>query len=300
MIYTITFNPSLDYIASCDNFTLGQVNRTSKEIIYPGGKGINVSIVLRNLGLDTTALGFMAGFTGNEIARLIEAEGIKNELIWIDNGFSRINLKLRSNEESELNGMGPVIDDKAIKELYAKLDKLTEQDTLVLAGSIPSSMPSTIYSDIMAYLKDKNIKVVVDATKDLLMNVLPYHPFMIKPNNHELGELFGVELKTREEVVPYAKKLIEKGARNIIISMAGEGAVMVSENGEVYMSAAPKGKVVNSVGAGDSLVAGFLYGYHTFNNYEQAFKYGICTGSASAFSEELAKKSEVEELLKTL
>lgn len=300
MIYTITFNPSLDYIASCDNFTLGQVNRTSKEIIYPGGKGINVSIVLRNLGLNTTALGFVAGFTGKEISRLIEKEGIKNKLIEIDNGFSRINLKLRSNEESELNGMGPKINDEAIKELYMKLDELDASDILVLAGSIPSSMPSTIYSDIMNYLKDRNIKIVVDATKDLLMNVLPFKPFMIKPNNHELGELFGVELNTREEVIPYAKKLIEKGARNVIISMAGEGAVMVDENGEVYTSPAPKGKVVNSVGAGDSLVAGFLYGYLTFNNYEKAFKYGICTGSASAFSEELAKKHEVEDLLKTL
>lgn len=300
MIYTITFNPSLDYIASCDNFTLGQVNRTSKEIIYPGGKGINVSIVLRNLGLNTTALGFVAGFTGKEISRLIEKEGIKNKLIEIDNGFSRINLKLRSNEESELNGMGPKINDEAIKQLYSNLDELDASDILVLAGSIPSSMPSTIYSDIMNYLKGRNIKVVVDATKDLLMNVLPYKPFLIKPNNHELGELFGVKLSTKEEVIPYAKKLIEKGARNVIISMAGEGAVMVSENGEVYMSNAPKGKVVNSVGAGDSLVAGFLYGYLTFNNYEQAFKYGICTGSASAFSEELAKKDEVENLLKTL
>lgn len=300
MIYTITFNPSLDYIASCDNFSLGQVNRTSKEIIYPGGKGINVSIVLRNLGLNTTALGFVAGFTGKEISRLIEKEGIKNKLIEIDNGFSRINLKLRSNEESELNGMGPKISDEAIKELYMKLDELDASDILVLAGSIPSSMPSTIYSDIMDYLKDRNIKIVVDATKDLLMNVLPFKPFLIKPNNHELGELFGVELNTKEEVIPYAKKLIEKGARNVIISMAGEGAVMVSENGDVYTSNAPKGKVVNSVGAGDSLVAGFLYGYLTFNNYLQAFRYGICTGSASAFSEELAKKEEVENLLKTL
>lgn len=300
MIYTITFNPSLDYIASCDNFSLGQVNRTSKEIIYPGGKGINVSIVLRNLGLNTTALGFVAGFTGKEISRLIEKEGIKNKLIEIDNGFSRINLKLRSNEESELNGMGPKISDEAIKELYMKLDELDASDILVLAGSIPSSMPSTIYSDIMDYLKDRNIKIVVDATKDLLMNVLPFKPFLIKPNNHELGELFGVELNTKEEVIPYAKKLIEKGARNVIISMAGEGAVMISENGDVYTSNAPKGKVVNSVGAGDSLVAGFLYGYLTFNNYLQAFRYGICTGSASAFSEELAKKEEVENLLKTL
>jgi 1-phosphofructokinase len=300
MIYTVTFNPSLDYIASCDDFTLGQTNRTTKEIIYPGGKGINVSIVLRNLGLDTTALGFLAGFTGGEIKRLILKEGIQNEMIEVNNGFSRINIKLRSSQESELNGMGPSIDEQSIKKLYQKLDNLTSDDILVLAGSIPSSMPSNIYSDIMDYLKDKNMKIVVDATKDLLLNVIPYKPFLIKPNNHELGELFNVKLNTREEVVPYARKLIELGARNVLVSLAGEGAVLVDENGEVYSSKAPKGKVINSVGAGDSMVAGFLYGYKTFNNYNEAFKYGVCTGSASAFSEQLAKLDEVIDLYKNL
>jgi 1-phosphofructokinase len=300
MIYTVTFNPSLDYIVSCDDFILGQTNRTTKEIIYPGGKGINVSIVLRNLGLDTTALGFLAGFTGGEIKRLILKEGIQNEMIEVNNGFSRINIKLRSSQESELNGMGPSIDEQSIKKLYQKLDNLTSDDILVLAGSIPSSMPSNIYSDIMDYLKDKNMKIVVDATKDLLLNVIPYKPFLIKPNNHELGELFNVELNTREEVVPYARKLLELGARNVLVSLAGEGAVLVDENGEVYSSEAPKGKVINSVGAGDSMVAGFLYGYKTFNNYNEAFKYGVCTGSASAFSEQLAKLDEVIDLYKNL
>ncbi len=300
MIYTVTFNPSLDYIASCDDFILGQTNRTTKEIIYPGGKGINVSIVLRNLGLDTTALGFLAGFTGDEIKRLILKEGIKNEMIEVNNGFSRINVKLRSTKESELNGMGPSIDEESIKKLYQKLDNLTSADILVLAGSIPSCLPSSIYSDICNYLKDKNMKIVVDATKDLLLNVIPYKPFLIKPNNHELGELFNVELNTREEVVPYARKLQELGARNVLVSLAGEGAVLVDENGEVYSSKAPKGKVINSVGAGDSMVAGFLYGYKTFNNYHEAFKYGVCTGSASAFSEELAKFNEVIDLYKNL
>lgn len=300
MIYTVTFNPSLDYIVSCDDFILGQTNRTTKEIIYPGGKGINVSIVLRNLGLDTTALGFLAGFTGGEIKRLILKEGIQNEMIEVNNGFSRINIKLRSSQESELNGMGPSIDEQSIKKLYQKLYNLTSDDILVLAGSIPSSMPSNIYSDIMDYLKDKNMKIVVDATKDLLLNVIPYKPFLIKPNNHELGELFNVELNTREEVVPYARKLLELGARNVLVSLAGEGAVLVDENGEVYSSKAPKGKVINSVGAGDSMVAGFLYGYKTFNNYNEAFKYGICTGSASAFSEQLAKLDEVLDLYKNL
>ncbi len=298
LIYTITFNPSLDYIASCEDFRLGETNRVSKEIIFPGGKGINVSIVLSNFGLDTTALGFLAGFTGEEIKRLIVEKGIRNEMIPISAGFSRINVKLRSKEESELNGMGPVIDDEAIAKLYAKLDQLTSDDILCLAGSIPSSMPSTMYSDIMKHLEGRGIRIVVDATKDLLMNVLKYRPCLIKPNNHEIGELFGVRLTKREEVVPYAKQLQEKGAVNVLVSMAGEGAVLIDENGEVYQSEAPKGTVVNSVGAGDSMVAGFIYGYLKYGNYSEAFRYGLATGSASAFKEELASLEDVEELYK--
>ena len=300
MIYTITFNPSLDYIVNCDEFKLGQTNRATKELIFPGGKGINVSIVLRNLGLDNTALGFLAGFTGKEIERLIEKEGIKNEMIKLDQGNSRINVKLRSTQESELNGIGPTIDEESLEKLYQKLDSLKEDDILVLAGSIPSSLPSTIYSDIFDYLKDKKLKIVVDATKDLLMNVIPYKPFLIKPNNHELGELFNVELKDKDEVITYAKKLQKKGARNVLVSMAKDGAILVDENGKTHQSAAPKGKLVNSVGAGDSMVAGFIYGYQTYKDYSEAFKYGICTGSASAFSENLATLSEVKNLYKTL
>ena len=300
MIYTITFNPSLDYIVNCEDFRLGETNRTSKELIFPGGKGINVSIVLSNLGLDTTALGFLAGFTGEEIRRLIIEKGIRNEMIPIDNGFSRINVKLRSKQESELNGMGPLINEEAIRKLYEKLDKLSEEDILCLSGSIPSSMPATIYSDIMEYLKDKKIRIVVDATKDLLKNVLKYKPFLIKPNNHELGELFDVKLSKRDEIEPYARKLQEMGARNVLVSMAGEGAVLLDENGKVYESAAPKGKLVNSVGAGDSMVAGFIYGYLKHQDYEKAFKYGLSAGSASAFKEELAELEDVEKLYKTL
>lgn len=300
MIYTITFNPSLDYIVNCEDFRLGETNRTSKELIFPGGKGINVSIVLSNLGLDTTALGFLAGFTGEEIRRLIIEKGIRNEMIPIDNGFSRINVKLRSKQESELNGMGPVINEEAIRKLYEKLDKLSEEDILCLSGSIPSSMPATMYSDIMEYLKDRKIRIVVDATKDLLKNVLKYKPFLIKPNNHELGELFDVELSKRDEIEPYARKLQEMGARNVLVSMAGEGAILLDENGKVYESAAPKGKLVNSVGAGDSMVAGFIYGYLKFQDYEKAFKYGLSAGSASAFKEELAELEDVEKLYRTL
>lgn len=298
MIYTITFNPSLDYIASCEDFRLGETNRVTKEIIFPGGKGINVSIVLSNFGMETTALGFLAGFTGDEIRRLIVEKGIRNEMIPIANGFSRINVKLKSRVESELNGMGPLIDDEAIARLYEKLDELTDEDILCLAGSIPSSMPPTMYSDIMKHLKGRGIRIVVDATRDLLLNVLGYRPFLIKPNNHEIGELFGVKLNTREEVIPYAKKLQEKGAVNVLVSMAGEGAVLVDENGAVYQSEAPKGKLVNSVGAGDSMVAGFIYGYLKYGNYGEAFRYGLATGSASAFKEELATIADVEALYK--
>ncbi len=297
MIYTVTFNPSLDYIVSVDSFRLGIVNRTNKEIINPGGKGVNVSMVLRNLGYGSTALGFQAGFTGKEIARLMEEQDIQSDFIEAKTGLSRINVKVRSDDESEINGMGPGISDEDIDKLYKKLDNLNDGDILVLAGSIPSVMPETMYSDIMKRLSGKNLKIAVDATKDLLMNVLEYHPFVVKPNNHELGEIYGVELKTKDDVVPYARKMQEEGACNVLVSMAGEGAVLLAENGEVYQSEAPKGKVKNSVGAGDSMVAGFIAGYLASGDYEQAFYTGVCTGSASAFSEGMATKEAVRELL---
>lgn len=298
MIYTVTFNPSLDYIVSVDNFELGKVNRTCAELIFPGGKGINVSMVLKNLDVDSEALGFMAGFTGREIEGLLEDRQVRSNFIEVKDGMSRINVKLRSNEESEINGMGPAISSEDIKKLYGQLDQLKEGDVLVLAGSIPSVMPESMYMDIMKYLEDKKLKIVVDATKDLLLNVLPYHPFLIKPNNYELGEIFGVELKTKEDVIPYAKKLQEKGAVNVLISMAGEGALLVTEEGQVIESNPPKGQVRNSVGAGDSMVAGFIAGYLHSGNYEEAFYTGLCTGSASAFSDNLATKEEVADLLK--
>ena len=298
MIYTLTFNPSLDYIVSVDHFKMGMVNRTSKELMYPGGKGINVSIVLSNLGVKNTAFGFSAGFTGEEIIRKVQEKGIEAEFIKVQEGISRINVKLRSEEESEINGKGPEITEENIKKLYEKLDSLKQGDILVLAGSIPDMMPKSIYMDIMDYLKEKNLMVVVDATKELLLNVLPYYPFLIKPNNHELEEIFGVEIKTKDQVIEYAKKLREKGAKNVLVSMAGEGAVLVTEDGQEFRAEAPKGKVINSVGAGDSMVAGFLYGYLKNNDYKEALAYGICTGSASAFSEELAEKKQVEDLIK--
>lgn len=296
MIYTVTFNPSLDYIVTVDNFTTGRVNRTTTEFMYPGGKGINVSIVLKNLGYDNIALGFEAGFTGEEIIRRINDMGIIHDFIHVDSGLSRINVKIRSYNESEINGQGPAIEADHINKLYQRFDKLKNGDILVLAGSIPTVMPDSMYMDIMKYLKGRNIKIVVDATKDLLVNVLEYGPFLIKPNNHELGEIFGVELKTRDEVVKYAKRLQKMGAVNVLVSMAGEGAVLVAEDGSIFKTPAPKGVVKNSVGAGDSMVAGFIAGYLNSGNYVEAFKMGVCTGSASAFSDKLATKAEVEAL----
>lgn len=297
MIYTVTFNPSLDYIVTVDSFTCGIVNRTKDETIFPGGKGINVSMVLKNLGHESTALGFLAGFTGREIQRLLEEKGIETDFIPVDKGISRINVKLRSNQESEINGQGPAISKEDIGKLYEKLDALKDGDILVLAGSIPDVMPDSMYMDIMKYLQDKKLKIVVDATRDLLVNVLQYHPFLIKPNNHELGDIFGVTIERKEDVISYARKLQQKGARNVLVSMAGDGAVLVAEDGSVFQAEAPKGKVVNSVGAGDSMVAGFLAGYLEQNSYGVAFRMGVCTGSASAFSEELATKAEVTALM---
>ena len=298
MIYTVTFNPSLDYIVSVDDFKLGLTNRTSSELILPGGKGTNVSTVLKNLGLESTALGFVAGFTGNEIVKRLNDMGIKSDFISIENGISRINLKLKSIDGTEINGAGPDISEDKVNELMDKLNQLKEGDVLVLAGSIPSSMSDNIYRDIMADLKDRGVMIVVDATKDLLLNVLEYHPFLIKPNNHELGEIFDVKLTTREEVIPYGRKLQEKGARNVLVSMAGEGAVLIAEDGQVFDAPAPKGKLINGVGAGDSMVAGFVAGWIEKQDYEYAFHMGVASGSASAFSENLATKREISEVLK--
>lgn len=293
MIYTVTFNPSLDYIVSVDDFKLGLTNRTSSELILPGGKGTNVSTVLKNLGFESTALGFVAGFTGNEIVKRLNDMGIKSDFISIENGISRINLKLKSIDGTEINGAGPDISEEKVNELMDKLNQLKEGDVLVLAGSIPSSMSDNIYRDIMADLKDRGVMIVVDATKDLLLNVLEYHPFLIKPNNHELGEIFDVKLTTREEVIPYGRKLQEKGARNVLVSMAGEGAVLIAEDGRVFDAPAPKGKLINGVGAGDSMVAGFVAGWIEKQDYEYAFHMGVASGSASAFSENLATKEEI-------
>lgn len=296
MIYTVTFNPAIDYAMGVEKLQPGITNRASYEQLLPGGKGLNVSTVLNNLGIENTALGFIAGFTGKEIKRSFEALGGRSDFIELKEGISRINVKIKSDKETEINAVGPVIDEVATAELLKKLDALKDGDTLILAGSIPASLSDSLYSDIMKMLADRDIMIAVDATKDLLLNVLGHKPFLVKPNKHELGEIFSVTLKTRDEVIPYAKRLQERGARNVLVSMAGEGAVLITETGEVLMSEAPKGIVKNSVGAGDSMVAGFIAGWYEKHDYAHAFKMGLSAGSASAFSEELATKKEIEQV----
>lgn len=296
MIYTVTFNPSLDYIVSVKDFKLGLTNRTDSELMLPGGKGINVSIVLKNLEIDNTALGFVAGFTGKEVVKRLEKFGVKNGFLEIPEGFTRINVKLKSIDGTEINGQGPSISEEKIEQLMTRLDEMGEGDVLFLSGSIPASMPDDTYQKIMERLKDKGVLISVDATQELLLKVLPYHPFLIKPNNHELGEIFGVELRTRESVVPYGKKLQEMGAENVLISMAGEGAVLIASDGQVYDAPAPKGILKNGVGAGDSMVAGFMAGWLERKEYRHAFYMGVAAGSASAFSEQLAVKEEIDQV----
>lgn len=296
MIYTVTFNPAIDYAVGVDNLETGMTNRAVYEQLLPGGKGLNVSMVLNNLGMDNIALGFIAGFTGAEIKRSFEAMGGKCDFIELKEGISRINVKIKSQRETEINGAGPAIDSGSMAKLMEKLNGLKDGDILALAGSIPASLPATLYGDIMKMLSDRQIMIAVDAAGELLRNVLPCKPFLVKPNVHELGELFDVTLRTREEVVSYAKKLQEKGAANVLVSMAGEGAVLVPETGGVLMGSAPRGKVINSVGAGDSMVAGFLAGWCEKRDYAHAFQMGLAAGSASAFSERLATKQEIERI----
>lgn len=299
MVYTVTFNPAIDYVVHTGEMKLGATNRSEREEMYFGGKGINVSIVLRELGIKSKALGFTAGFTGEAIENGLADMGIDTDFVRLEKGNSRINVKIKSAEETELNGQGPDIDDKAIAALFEKLDKLSDGDTLILAGSIPPSLPSDIYERILERLSGKQIKVVVDATKDLLLNVLKYKPFLIKPNDHELGEMFGVELKTDDEIEKYARKLQDMGAVNVLISMAGDGAMLIDEFGKKHRCGVCRGTVKNSVGAGDSMVAGFTAGFIN-GDYEYALKLGTAAGGATAFSDGLATKEKISELLATL
>ena len=301
MIYTVTFNPALDYNVRLDTLTPGKINRVTFEQVLGGGKGINVSIVLGNLGHKSTAMGFLAGFTGKEIIRQLRTFNADEDFVQLDEGFSRINVKVKADIETEINGQGPKISEAKRDELFEKLSKLGAGDTLVISGSVPNTLPDDMYERTLEPLQGKGIRVVVDAEKGLLLKILKFNPWLIKPNNHELGDMFGVTLKTDEEIITYAKKLQEKGAQNVLISMAGDGAILLTAEGKSYKSAAPKGTLVNSIGAGDSMVAGFIAGFEeSGGDYEKAFKMGVATGSASAFSENLATRPEVEALLKTI
>lgn len=296
MIYTVTFNPSIDYIVSMDDFSLGKTNRTKEEKMFPGGKGINVSTVLTNLGIPNIALGFIAGFTGDEIKRLTMKRGILCDFIKLPEGNNRINIKLKDFDGTEINGAGPTVSQKELDILLGQLQKLKDGDSLVLAGSIPSSMPAEIYQIIMEKLKDKQIDVVVDATKELLMNALSYRPFLIKPNKHELEDALDIIIKTKEDAIRYARYLQRFGARNVLVSLSGDGAIFVSEEGESFEANVPPGTLVNAVGSGDSMIAGFLSGWEKTHNYKEAFLMAVASGSASAYSEELATKDEVMKL----
>lgn len=300
MIYTVTFNPAIDYVVELVSFNIGEVNRTTREYMNLGGKGVNVSRVLTNLEIPNTALGFVAGFTGEALRTGLGEMGVKTDFIKLKEGNTRINVNIKGISETDINARGPEISDEAIEELFNKLDNLKDSDILVLAGSIPASLPSDMYERIMSRLYGKGIRFVVDATKDLLMKSLKYEPFLIKPNNHELGEIFGLKLKNDDEIIYYARELKKKGAKNVLVSMAGDGAVLVDENNIAHRIGTPKGKVVNSVGAGDSMVAGFLAGYLENGDYQHALKMGTASGSASAFSEGLATKQEVMDLLKKI
>lgn len=299
MIFTVTFNPAIDYVVHTGEMQLGEVNRSESEEVYFGGKGINVSIVLRELGVPSKALGFVAGFTGEAIERGVQDMGVETDFVHLASGFSRINVKMKAVQETELNGQGPKIDDAALESLFAKLDKLENGDTLILAGSIPNSLPQDVYERIMARLADKELRIVVDATKQLLRGVLPYKPFLIKPNHHELGELFGVTLQTDDEIAFYAKKLQDMGARNVLVSMAGDGALLLDEHGKRHRCGVCRGSVKNSVGAGDSMVAGFVAGAMQ-GDYAYALKLGTASGGATAFSEGLATRDKIDALLRQL
>ena len=300
MIYTVTFNPALDYVVTVNHFTPGRVNRTIRENIFYGGKGINVSALLANLGYQSTALGFVAGFTGDEIERGVKKLGFQSDFIKAEKGMSRINVKLKSDEESEINGMGPEITAGDVKALFEKLSHLEQGDVLVLSGSIPACVDEDIYERVMEMLDGRGIRIVVDAEKDLLLNVLKYRPFLIKPNNHELGQMFGVTVATDEDIAAYAGKLREMGAVNVLVSMAKDGAILVAEDGSIYRQGVARGTVRNSVGAGDSMVAGFIAGYLETGDCRYALKLGTACGGATAFSDGIGTKQDIMELMETL
>ena len=305
MIYTITFNPALDYITQVENFKIGEINRTKTETILPGGKGLNVSIVLKNLEIENTALGFVAGFTGEELIRKMESQGVKTDFVKVEKGLTRINVKISSInenriEETALNGMGPQITKEDIEVLFEKIQKMSTNDIVILSGSIPKNIDNDIYEKICKKLNEKGITFIVDSTQELLMNVLKYHPFLIKPNKEELEETLNRKILTKEDIINAAKTLQKMGAQNVLVSLGNDGALLLTKEDDIYYSKAPRGQVVNTVGSGDSMVAGFLAGYYQTKDYEYALKTGVAAGSASAFSIRLATKKDVDLLLKQL
>ena len=305
MVYTITFNPALDYIIQVENFKIGEINRTKTETILPGGKGLNVSIVLKNLKIENTALGFVAGFTGEELIHKMESQGVKTDFVKVEKGITRINIKISSInekkvEETALNGMGPQITKNDIEVLFEKIEKMSTKDVVILSGSIPKNIDNDIYEKICKKLNEKEITFIVDSTQELLMNVLKYNPFLIKPNKEELEETLNCKISTKEDIIDAAKKLKEMGAQNVLVSLGNDGALLLTKDNNTYYSKAPRGQVVSTVGSGDSMVAGFLAGYYQTQNYEHALKTGVAAGSASAFSVELATKEDVDLLLKQL
>lgn len=297
MIFTVTLNPSIDYVVRLDKLTNGITNRTTSEEYYFGGKGINVSCVLAELGLDSTAYGFVAGFTGEAIEKGIRNDRIITDFIKLKHGISRINIKIKAGEETEINCQGPHIDDSELERLLQKIDRIANGDTLVIAGSIPNTMSDDVYERMLERISRKDVKIVVDATKQLLVNSLKYKPFLIKPNRQELSEIFGTEVKTEEDIEKYAKELQKMGAKNVLISLGGEGAMLIDENGEKHKAGVLKEKVINTVGSGDSMVAGFVAGYEKEHSYPYALKLGSVCGNATAFLSGLATREKIDELL---
>lgn len=300
MIYTVTFNPALDYTLFVDEIGNDDINRAKSETLDFGGKGINVSAVLTRLGIENTALGFSAGFSGNELERMLTDEGISNDFVHLNNGYTRINVKIRSDRELDFNASGPKISENDSDKLFEKLTRIKKNDYLVLAGSVPDSLPCDIYEKILEFLKKRECNIVVDATGDLLLRTLKYKPFMIKPNHFELGDLFSVKLSSDTEIIKYAKILQEKGARNVLVSCGENGAILLDENTEIHKADAVRGKLVSSVGCGDSMVAGFLAGYTEKQDYAYALRLGCACGSATAFCTGLAQRKDIDEILNVL
>ncbi len=300
MIYTLTLNPAVDYVIHVEKLNIGSILRSTDENVFFGGKGINVSAVLHELEVQSVAMGFLSGFTGKEIENGLTRKGIKNDFVYLEKGFTRINIKIRSREETDINGNGPQIEDKDFAALFKKLENLQDGDMLVLAGSIPGTLPKDTYEKIMASFSDKKINFVVDAAGQLLVNALKYRPFLIKPNTDELSEIFSVRISSVDDAAKYALKLQEKGARNVLVSMGADGAVLLDESGSRHFMPAFKGKVINTVGAGDSMVAGFIAGYEKRHDFEYALKLGTAAGSATAFSEGLGDSATIKSILENI